>query len=152
VSSQSEQETSLPVTNHMEVEGELCKLFYQKFGDEALPIVSSVFRRWGAYLGERRKEKLGGKLDFKAAVEAQMKPAMEREPKPEIIEFSDERVEIKIHLCPYRLKGGIKPLCEAMEEMDRAVIQSISKDNIETEIIESLANDDECCHAIYRKV
>ncbi len=152
MSSQSEQETPLPITNHMEVEGELCKLFYHKFGDEALPIVRSVFTRWGAYLGERRREKLGGKVDFKAAVEAQMKAAMERELKPEIIEFSDERVEIKIHLCPYRLKGGIKPLCEAMEEMDRAVIQSISKDNIETEIIESLANDDECCHAIYRKV
>jgi predicted ArsR family transcriptional regulator len=151
MSSQSEQETSLPITNHMEVEGELCKLLYQKFGHEALPIVSSVFRRWGAYLGEKRREKLGGKVDFKAAVEAQMKPAMEREPKPEIIEFSDERVEIRIHLCPYRLKGNIAPLCEAMEEMDRAILQSICKDNIETEIIESLANDDECCHAILKK-
>jgi predicted hydrocarbon binding protein len=136
----------------MEVEGELCKLFYHKFGAEALPIVRSVFKAWGTYLGERRSEKLGGKMDFKAAVEAQMKPAMDREPKPEIIEFSDERVEIKIRMCPYRLKGGIKPLCDAMEEMDRAVLQSICRDNLEVEVIESLANDDDCCHAIYKKV
>jgi len=151
VSDQRGEETVLPITNHMEVEGELCKLFYQQFGDEALPIVRSVFERWGEYLGDRRREKLGGKVDFEAAVEAQMKPAMEREPKPEIIASSDERVEIKVHVCPYRLRGGIKPLCEAMEEMDRAILQSICKENIELEIVGSLANDDGCCHGIYKK-
>jgi hypothetical protein len=110
-----------------------------------------VFKRWGDYLGDGRREKLGGRVDFEAAVEAQIKPAMEREPKLEIIASSDERVEIRVHVCPYRLKGGIKPLCEAMDEMDRAILQSISKENIELEIVGSLPSDDKCCHGIYRK-
>ena len=151
MSVQREEQTVFAITNHMEVEGELCELFYRRFGDEALPIVRSVFKRWGDYLGDRRREKLGGRVDFEAAVEAQMKPAMEREPKLEIIASSDERVEIKVHVCPYRLRGGIKPLCDAMEEMDRAILQSICKEDIELEIVGSLANDDECCHGIYKK-
>ena len=49
-----------PPTNHMEVEGNLCKLFYRKFGEEALPIIGAVFRQWGIILVENFKTVAAG--------------------------------------------------------------------------------------------
>jgi hypothetical protein len=148
---QKEQEALSPITNHMEVEGELCKLFYEKFGSEALPLIASVFERWGTFLGERMRAKLG-ELGLKDAAEAYLKPAMEREPKPEILELSDERVMVKIFICPYRLYGAGRPLCEAMMAMDAATIRAMmGGKELEGEFPKSLAAGDECCLAVMKR-
>lgn len=134
-------------TNHMEVEGELCKLFYKKFGDEALPIIQAVFREWGLYIGQRRKAQMQGE-GLKAAAETHLRPALEREPKPEIIELSDERVEIKVFTCPYCLKGWGRPLCAAMEAMDGAIMETLLGREIAGGQLEVIAAGDECCHSV----
>jgi len=134
----------------MEVEGELCKLFYQKFGQEALPIIAAVFRQWGLVIGERMRAKMP-EVDFKAAIEAYLKPVLGREPKPEIIELSEKRIEIKVFTCPYRLKDAGKELCEAMTAMDRAVIESLVKEEIKFEVTKTMAAGDEFCGGIFAR-
>ena len=134
-------------TNHMEVEAELCKLFYKKFGEEALPIIRAVFREWGLHLGQRRKAEMEGE-GLKAACETFLKPALQREPKPEIIELSDERLEMKIFACPYHLKGWGRELCEAMEEMDGATMATLVGRELAGQHLKVIAAGDECCHVV----
>lgn len=134
--------------DHMEVEGELCKLFYQRFGDDALPTIEAVFRDWGMALGQRLKVKTPGK-GLKAAVETYVAPAMAREPKPEIIESSDKRFEGKFFTCPYRLNGAGRPLCEAMIAMDKAMVETLAGEELDVQLLKTLAAPgDECCHAV----
>jgi hypothetical protein len=141
--------TNLP-TNHMEVEGELCKLFYQRFGQEALPTISAVFHEWGLVLGERMRAKIP-QANPKSTMEVYLKPVMEREPRPEI-KLSEKRIEMKVFTCPYRLKGAGRELCEAMTSMDRAMVEALlpedMKERIRVELLETVAAGDECCHAI----
>ncbi len=138
---------SRPV-NHMEVEGELCKLFYQRFGDEALPIIEAVFHEWGTVIGEGLKAKVpAGEL--KVAAETYLKPTVAREPKPKIIEATNERFEIKVFTCPYRLNGAGRLLCEAMSAMDKAAIETLVGAKVEMKQIKTLAApEDECCHGV----
>ena len=134
--------------NHMEVEGELCKLFYQRFGDKALPIIEAVFREWGIVIGEGLRAKVPAG-DLKAAVETYLRPTMAREPKPEIIEATNEKVELKVFTCPYRLNGAGRPLCEAMTAMDKAAIGTLVGAEIEIKPFKTLAAPgDECCHGV----
>ena len=136
-------------TNHMEVEGELCKFFYRRFGQEALPIIEAVFYKWGLVLGERMKAKLPN-TDLKTAIQAYIKPVLDREPKPELIELSDERAELKVFTCPYRLDNAGAALCKAMMAMDRAIIETLMGQGVKLEIRCSLANGDGYCLARYR--
>jgi predicted hydrocarbon binding protein len=134
--------------NHMEVEGELSKLFYQRFGDGALPIIEAVFREWGMALGETLKAKSPVR-GLKAAVETYVAPAMAREPKPEILESSDKRFEGKFFTCPYRLNAAGRPLCEAMIAMDKAMVETLAGEELEVQLVKTLAAPgDECCHAV----
>jgi len=137
--------------SHMEVQGVLCKTFYEKFGKEALPIIEDVFRRWGKVLGERMKQKLGD-MDFKTAALTYIEPALHRKPKAEIIKATDTRVEMKAYACPYLLNGQGKEICEAMMAMDSEIIGTIIKDKIRLELPKSLAMGDEYCHGIFTKL
>ena len=136
-----------PPSNHMELEGELCKLFYRRFGEGALPIIAEVFRSWGLVLGRRTKDKLSN-VSFKVALEAYFQPVTAREPKPEIIEFTEKKAKVKVFNCPYRLNGAGIALCEAMTSMDRAFLEVLLDGNIELELRESLASGDPYCLAI----
>ena len=143
----AEPKVSRPA-NHMEVEGELCKLFYQRFGNEALPIIEAVFHEWGITIGERLKAKMPAR-GLKAAIETYMAPVMDREPKPEIIECSDKKFEANIFTCPYRLNGAGRPLCEAMTAMDRAILEALIKGEVENRVLKTLADPGgECCCGI----
>lgn len=137
-------------TTHMEVEGELCKLFYNKFGKEALPLITRAFRDWGLVLGERLKAKIP-QADFKTAVEAYLKPVMDREPPPEIISSSEDKVELKVYTCPFALKDAGQELCEAMMAMDRAILESIIGDDAEMELPRSVAAGDDHCLGIIKR-
>jgi hypothetical protein len=144
------QSLSLP-SNHMEVEGELCKLFYQKFGQEALPIIKAVFHEWGIAIGERMRAKMP-EVDFKTAIEAYLKPVLDREPKPEIIESSDKRFEGKFFICPYRLNGAGRPLCEAMTTMETAVLETLTGEGVENRLLKTVAAPgDEYCHGVFTR-
>lgn len=136
-------------TNHMEVQGELCKLFYHQFGDEALPIIEAVFGAWGQHLGAAMRSKMSGS-GLKAAAEIFSRSAANREPAPEMIELSDDRMEMKVFSCPYRLNGVGRPLCDAMTAMDRAMFVAVVGGEIEAEYIQVLAAGDECCHLVIR--
>nr|HID57627.1 hypothetical protein [Desulfobacterales bacterium] len=137
--------------SHMEVEGLLCKNFYKRFGKAVLPMIEEVFRQWGRVLGERMKKKLGD-VDFKTAVLTYIKPATKREPKAEIIEATEKRVELKVYACPYILNGQGQELCEAMMAMDREIINAIIKDEVRLELPKTLAKGDDYCHAILTRL
>ena len=135
---------STPPTSHTEVEGELCKRFYNKFGQEALPIIEDVFREWGTVLGEKRKAKMP-KVDLRAAIEAYFGPALNREPKPKIIEPCEGRIELHNFVCPYCLNGAGRELCQAMMAMDRAMLETLLGDEIDYEVPKTVADGDEYC-------
>ncbi|MBI4774379.1 MAG: L-2-amino-thiazoline-4-carboxylic acid hydrolase [Deltaproteobacteria bacterium] len=137
--------------SHMEVEGLLCKKFYEKYGDKALPVIRDVFQQWGEVQGKKMKKKLGD-MDFKTAVLTYVDPATKREPKAEIIEAKDDRVEIKVYACPYILDGHGRDLCEAMMAMDSEIIRAIVPGRIELELRSTLAAGDPCCHAVFARL
>ncbi|MFQ5987806.1 MAG: hypothetical protein ACE5H6_03035 [Dehalococcoidia bacterium] len=135
-------------SNHMEVEGELCKLFYQRFGKAALPIIEAVFGEWGRFLGEKMGSKLPSR-DFCSVVRAHIQPALEREPKPEILESSPSRVELKVFACPYHLEGKGRELCQAMMAMDREIIKAAAEVQVKMSLPRSIAAGDGWCHGIF---
>jgi hypothetical protein len=142
---------TVPPQNHMEVEALLCKKFFEKFGDEALPVIREVFKQWGKVQGERLKSKLGD-LDFKTAVLTYVEPATKREPKAIIVEATDNRVEMKVYACPYLLNGYGQDLCEAMMAMDSEIIRALVPGKIKQELSETLASGHDCCHAIITRL
>ena len=110
-----------------------------------------MFRDWGTALGERSKANTPGK-GLKAAVKTYVAPAMAREPKPRIVESSDRRFEGRFFTCPYRLNCAGRLLCQAMTAMDKAMVETLTGEELEVQLLKTLAAPrDECCHAIIRR-
>ncbi len=140
------------VFDKMEVLGELCRIFYEKFGKEALSPIRAVFRQWGKEIGEKKRQSLGQK-SFREAIFAYMEPATKRDPKPDILFASDEKVEIKVYTCPYRLNNLGIELCEAMMAMDYEIIKALLPNTkVRLRIVKCLANGDDFCHAIFERL
>lgn len=138
-----------PPTNHMEVEGNLCRLFYEKFGDEALPLIESVFHNWGVILGQSMRAKMPSHSP-KAALEFYLKPAMNREPRPIMKELPGNRLMVRVFTCPYRLQGAGEALCHAMMAMDRAMLDTAAGIKLEWKYTKLIAVGDDCCEGIIR--
>jgi len=132
-------------TTAMEVQGELCKLFYKEFKERSIPIIKKVFGEYGKYVGNIMKNKIKGEVEFKEAFELYLKPVMKREPVPEFIKFTDKAIHIKIFFCPWNLQGAGQELCEAMTEMDIEILKGLLGFNLDLKLIKTLAAGDECC-------
>jgi len=138
-------EKQYPASSSAEVHGSLARALYEKGGAEALPLISSIFWRLGRAQGAKMRKKLDCD-DFKSAVGGLFGPALKAQPpRAEFVELTDDRLLIRSFTCRLGLFGAGKELCEAVMEIDRAIVSEIVGGEVDMQIRKSFAADDDCC-------
>ncbi|MBD3195816.1 MAG: hypothetical protein GF317_12215 [Candidatus Lokiarchaeota archaeon] len=133
--------------NPIEAQGMLIKAFYEKFGKEALPIIRNICSKQGKSLGLKIKSKLSD-TTLSSVAEAFSKSFDPESIK--IISISDSEFQIQGIKCPFGLENTSRELCEAVMEIDHEYFRTAVNENIQLDIIKTIANGDSCCDTIYR--
>jgi len=130
------------------LQGALCKTFYKKFGEDALPIISEVFSTAGVRMGEN----LSGRTLMKSLKEVgeafvEMLQSVHTLP-VDPVEISEEKIHFKALTCPYRLEGEGRALCEAvMAHMAEMLSVAVGRE-VQIDIPKTLAAGDKYCENI----
>jgi hypothetical protein len=128
-----------------EVQGSLARLLYEKNGPEVLPLVAAIFKEFGTVEGKKARRKLGD-LDFATAVRTFFRPALEsKPPRAEIVELTDSKLVLKGLTCAMGLKEAGREVCQAVMEIDKAMVSNLTKKKVELNIIHTLAANDPYC-------
>jgi len=130
--------------------GSLSRAFYEKYGDEALPIISEVMGESGVEGAKMTQSRLKGE-GMKAIGELFKMYEMFDLP-VEIIELTDDMIHFK-HAppCPFGLEGTAKELCKAVETRGEKMVSTILGEEVEAKVLKCLAAGDEYCEVIYAK-
>ena len=132
--------------NARETQGLLIKAFYEKCGDEILPVIDDILGRQGQALGLKVRSKLPDcRLSTVAA--AFMKNF---DPKTvEVITVSDEKFHIRGTKCPFGLENTSRKLCEAVMAIDRELFSVATDGKTKMEITKTRAAGDPVCNTIF---
>ena len=130
--------------------GALSKAFYEKYGEEALPIIAEVAEESGVGSAEiiQKMMPVKGMKDV-GELFKMMETTMEV--KMEIIELSDDAIHFKTSSCPLGIEGTSKELCEAMMSSDTKMVSTLLGQEVETKILKSIAAGDGECEVIFSK-
>ena len=127
--------------------GDLNKAFYEKFGDEALPVITKVSGEGGQRSAKVIQEMMPVKnMEDVGELFKMMETMMDM--KMEIIELSDDMIHFKTSTCPMGIEGTSRELCEAMMTSDKMMVSTLLGQEMESKITESVAAGDECCEVI----
>ena len=128
----------------------LSRSIYQKFGEEALPLINDVCHKLGVAVGEHMKEEMSAP-GLIATAEVFIAGARKRGSpiEVEVIEISDKKVHIKGYRCGLGLANTDRKLCEAMMAMDKAIFETASGSKVKLDIAKTLAAGDLYCETIY---
>ena len=132
------QERVLP-KNPIDAQGMLIKAVYEKFGKSALPIIRENCKLQGKSLGLKIKSKLPDRTLSSVA------KAFSKSYDPNdinIVKISDEVFQIQGTKCPFGLENTSRELCEAVMEIDAEYFRTAVSENIELEIIKTVAAGD----------
>jgi predicted hydrocarbon binding protein len=128
--------------------GTLSKAFYERFGAEALPIITEVVYRSSVESGKIIQEMMPFK-GMKDVAEF-YKMMATRGMTLKVIEVSDNAIRLRIPPgCPLGIEGTSKELCEAMMTCDKAIIGTVLGQEVEMDVVKSQAAGDEICELIY---
>jgi hypothetical protein len=132
--------------NATEAQGLLIKAFYERCGDEILPVIDDILGRQGKALGLKVRSKLPDcRLSTVAtAFTKNFDPMM-----VEVISISDEKFHIQGTKCPFGLENTSKQLCEAVMAIDRELFSVATDGKTKMEIIKTRAAGDTICETIY---
>ena len=132
--------------NSIEAQGLLIKAFYDKYGDEILPIVDKVLGLQGKALGLKVKKKL---TDDNLSTVAKAF-AKNFNPKfVKIVALKAEKFHIQGTKCPFGLENTSKKLCEAVMAIDREYFFTATDGKTKLEILTTVAAGDSICDTIY---
>jgi hypothetical protein len=138
-----------PMMRHMfEGLGAMSKAFYEKDGNEALPIIAEGAAKNGVRQGQMMQKMMPvkGMKDigemFKM-MEAMMGMEME------IKELSDDTFHFKVPKCLLGIEGTSKGLCEAMMNSDKSMMSTLLGREVEMKIPKSVAAGDKECEVIF---
>jgi len=126
------------------------KAFYDKYGKEALPIITDVMSRRGAETGKLMQQMMPVK-DMNDIAERfkMMAPVMGLE--MEVVESSGDVFHIKMSRCPLGIEGTSLELCEALMSQDANMIGTALGQDVEMKILKSVAVGDKECEIIFSK-
>ena len=130
--------------------GELCKAFYKKFGKEALPIITEISGKSGVAQAELMQEMMPVK-DMKDLGELYKTMDSMMEIGLEVIELADDKIHFKVPKCIVGIEGTSKELCEAMMISDAKMASTLLGQEMEMEILKSIAAGDTECEIIFSK-
>ena len=130
--------------------GALSKAFYEKYGDEALPIISEVMGEAGVEGAKMAQSRLKG--EGMEAVGELFKIYEMFDIPIEIIDLTDDKIHFKHRTpCPFGLEGTSKELCKAVETRGEKMVSTILGEEVETKVLKCVAAGDEYCEVIYAK-
>ena len=138
-----------PMMRHMfEGLGALSRAFYEKCGDEALPIITEGARKSGVGQAELMQKTMPvkGMKDI-GEMFKMMGATMGME--MEIIELSDDTFHFKAPKCMLGIEGTSKGLCEAMMNSDKNMMSTLLGREVEMKIPKSVAAGDNECEVIF---
>jgi predicted hydrocarbon binding protein len=121
--------------------GGLCKAFYKRYGQEALPIISEVMSQAGAEIGKSMQQMVPAK-SMKAIGE------MYKNMGVEIVNLSDDTLHFKMTQCPMGIEGTSKELCEAMMDWDKGQDSAFLGQKVQVKVLKSVAAGDKICEVI----
>ena len=128
--------------------GAMSRAFYEKCGDEALPIIAEGARKSGVRQAEMMQrmmpvkslKDIGGMFKMMgAAVGMDM----------EIMESSDDTLHFKTPKCLLGIEGTSKGLCEAMMNSDKSMMSTLLGRDVQMNVLKSVAGGDKECEVIF---
>ncbi|MFA5322690.1 MAG: hypothetical protein WC373_08440 [Smithella sp.] len=132
--------------NATEAQGLLIKAFYEKCGDEILPVIDDILGRQGKTLGLKVRSKLPD-CHLSTVAAAFIKNF---DPKTvEVVSVSDEKFHIRGTKCPFGLENTSKQLCEAVMAIDRELFSVATDGKTKMEITHTRAAGDPVCNTIF---
>lgn len=124
--------------NHKGAIGALSIAFFNKYGEEALPVIEEVLESHVPYDMPRVRELQGkgmkGFADLLNAFDVEVKTSTD-----EVVHFVTGGV------CQFGLYDTDKRLCEAMMIFDKKIVETIVGRDTDMEIIRTVSSGDKCC-------
>jgi len=128
--------------------GALSKAFYERYGKEALPIITEVSSQGGVASGKAMREMAPVK-GMKAVGEQFKMMGSMMGMDMELIELTDDTFHFKVPKCPLGIEGTSKELCEALMTNDKKMIETLLGQDLEMKIPKSVAAGDKECEVIF---
>ncbi len=132
--------------NSIEAQGLLIKAFYEKYGNEILPIVDEILGMQGRALGLRIKKKLpDSRLTTIGKAFAQ-----NFDPEStEVVTLKENEFHIRGTNCPFGLENTSRKLCEAVMAIDREYFLAATDGKTKLKIVRTRAEGDSVCDTVY---
>jgi predicted hydrocarbon binding protein len=138
-----------PMMKHMFAAlGALSRAFYEKCGDEALPIITEGARKSGVGQAEIMRKMMPVRSMKDIGEMLKMMGAM-MEMEMEIVELSDDTLHFKGPKCMLGIEGTSKGLCEAMMNSDKSMMSTLLGREVEMKVLKSVAAGDKECEVIF---
>jgi predicted hydrocarbon binding protein len=128
--------------------GALSRAFYEKYGKEALPIITGVMSRGGEEIGKVMGQNLPEKNMNAVANNFRMMGPMFGG-MMEVVDSSNNSFHLKMARCPYGLEGAGREVCEAMMSGDVKMMASALGKKVEMKILKSVAVGDKVCEITF---
>jgi len=128
--------------------GMLSKGFYQKYGKEAIPIITEVMSQGGVEFG-KSMQAMAPVKDMKALGEQFNMLSSITNMGMEVVELSDDKLHFKMPQCPFGTEGTSKELCEAMMAVDEKRVSTFLGQEVDMKILKSVAAGDKECEVIF---
>jgi predicted hydrocarbon binding protein len=128
----------------------MSRLFYEKFGEEALPIIRDVWYRMGLASGELFKKKMIN-FDFKSAA-THINERNKQIGEMETCLISEDLYHIATpcgFCCDVGLENAGRPICEAVMSINKGQFKSICGFDVEMNILQSKATGSDRCEIMY---
>lgn len=130
--------------------GAFAKAFYQRYGKEALPIITGVMSQSGVAWGKMAQQMVPAK-GMRAYAESLKMISSIMGMRVEIIELSDDKIHFKGSKCPMGIEGTSRELCEAMMNFDKGWMSAFLGQERQIKVLKSIAAGDEICEVIESK-
>ena len=138
-----------PMMRHMFAGlGALSRAFYDKCGDEALPIITEGARKNGVGQAEIMQKMMPVKSMKDIGEMLKMMGGM-MGMEMEIVELSDDTLHFKGPKCMLGLEGTSRGLCEAMMNSDKSMMSTLLGREVDMKILKSVAAGDKECEVIF---
>jgi predicted hydrocarbon binding protein len=134
----------------MKGSGAFAKAFYQRYGKEALPIISRVMSQYGVEWGKMAQQMVSAK-GVRAYAESLRMISSTMEMEVEVVELSDDRLHFKGSQCPLGIEGTSRELCEAMMDFDKSWMSTFLGQEGQIRVIKCVAAGDKICEVIESK-
>ncbi|RLB84455.1 MAG: hypothetical protein DRH24_04950 [Deltaproteobacteria bacterium] len=139
-----------PVRNPRDALSLMSQKFYEKYGDEALPLIRDVWYKLGTAIGKKMKSNIDNP-NLATAGQDFVDSGRKRGTPIDIVQLTEDIFHIKGHRCALGLGGKGIDLCRACMGCDLGILEAATGSKLNMDIIQSLANNDDCCEVMIRK-